>query len=71
MAEGAGAEFDAFLLHLNRLPPEDRHFLSRLVIELGRRAPGDDASSTEQILRITREIAPERVRWVANRLGHG
>jgi len=72
MIDDVGGEYDAFHSHLNWLPPEDKHFLMRLMIELSRRAGTDGAlSMDETILQATREIAPERVRWVADRLGLG
>lgn len=71
MSRNDDSEFDEFLSHLRGLPPKDQRFLSRLVTELGRRAPADDASTPDaRILQVTREIAPERVAWVAGRLGH-
>lgn len=70
MVDKVGEEFSEFLGQFNWLPPEDRRFLIRLVVELGRRAPAGDAPGVdEHILQVTREIAPHRVRWVARRLG--
>ena len=71
MRRDSHAEFDEFLLHLRELPPEDQRFLGRLVAELSSRASkGDSEVADERILEVTREIAPERVPWVAGRLGY-
>lgn len=65
-----GDEFGEFLHHFSWLPPEDQRFLKRLMVELARRAEAADAMPAgDRILLVTREIAPDRVRWVADRLG--
>jgi hypothetical protein len=56
-------------LKLNSLPPEDRQFLSQLLFELSRRDwAGDVAAARQQIIEVTREIAPDRLYWVTQRL---
>lgn len=72
MRRNAGAEFDELLNHLRELPPEDQRFLSRLMTELSRRAVAEGGGTADEtILEVTRDIAPERVPWVAGRLGYG
>ncbi len=63
-------EFSHFLLHFESLPPQDRRFMARLIIEMGRLDwTSDTRRIDERILQVTRRIAPERVPWVADRLG--
>jgi hypothetical protein len=58
------------MLNLYSVPPEDRHFLSQLLIELSQRDwAGNAAAAHEQIIEVTREIAPERLHWVVHRMG--
>jgi hypothetical protein len=58
------------MLNLCSVPPEDRRFLSQLLIELSQRNwAGDAAAAHQQIIEVTTEIAPERLHWVAHRLG--
>ena len=69
MAGHCRAEFSDFMLRFAWLSPEDRRFLSRLIVELGRLDwTADGVTIDERILAITREIAPERIAWVADRL---
>ena len=69
MPDDVYSEFDQFLFSIHRLPPEDQRFVTRLIAELSRRSgAGADESADEAILEATRDIAPERVGWVASRL---
>lgn len=69
MAGDLKAEFSDLMLWLEGLAPGDRGFLRRLIIELGRVDwTADSRTIDERILEITREIAPERIPWVADRL---
>lgn len=68
--EALAKEGSESMLKLNSLPPEDRHFLSQLLIELSRCDwAGDVAAARHQIIEVTREIAPDRLYWVTQRLG--
>lgn len=69
MARDFKDEFSDFMLQCDWLAPEDRGFLNRLIIELGRLDwTADSVMIDERILEITREIAPERISWVSDRL---
>lgn len=60
-------DFTEFLSVFLSLPPEDQRFLKRLIIEVSERNWTDDASpGREQILDVTKEIAPERLDWVTH-----
>jgi len=57
------------MLNLYSIPPQDRRFLSGLLIELSQRDwAGDAAAAHQLIIEVTREIAPERLHWVTHRL---
>lgn len=59
-----------FLKLFSGLRPEDQRFLHRLMLELSRRDwTGDRTTAGEQILDVTRRIAPGRVGWIRHQLG--
>ena len=69
MAGDSKGDFPDLMLWLGGLAPDDRDFLRRLIVELGRLDwTAESRTIDERILQITREIAPERIPWVAERL---
>lgn len=68
-SEALAKEKSEPMLNLCSIPPGDRLFLNQLLIELGERDwAGDVAAAHQQIIEITKDIAPERLHWVTHRL---